>query len=431
MAQQAVVAGYFRVSQARDDMHAPELYIGEIERYCSYRGLELVKIFSDIDYSAFRGAKARPALEELKARRAEFDAVIVPKLSRFGRSVKDLVRLFELFDRDGIALTFLDMNIDTSTSQGRLLRHILAAFAEYESDVKSDYSRANLRMIASEGRPHGPRAPYGYIVVGKRRDKTYVIDKERAPLVREIFKRYVAGYSLARLARELNARGVKGTHGGVWSRARLKVMLRTPAYEGLCRYKDETFKANWPPLISRALFERAERLRLERRKIYGCSSGQDSHLLSGLLVCGVCRANLTYHTTHDRLVYECRASEDRGRHCLGGQISASIAEHLVTGGRTELLALVNAGPLARPADELEVQWSLASLATRRALLGEVIDSVELTARPAGNRHGRGRRPGRRLLIHWREAWGRTAFGYAGATSLVSRLEPHIARELSR
>jgi DNA invertase Pin-like site-specific DNA recombinase len=139
MAQQAVVAGYFRVSQARDDMHAPELYTGEIERYCSYRGLELVKIFSDIDYSAFRGAKARPALEEFKARRAEFDAVIVPKLSRFGGSVKDLVRLFELFDRDGIALTFLDLNIDTSTSQGRLLHHILAAFAE--SDVKSDYSR--------------------------------------------------------------------------------------------------------------------------------------------------------------------------------------------------------------------------------------------------------------------------------------------------
>src|SRR5680860_214368 len=104
-------------------MHAPELYIGEIERYCSYKGLELVEIFSDIDYSAFRGAKTRPGLEQLKDRRLEFGAVIVPKLSRFGRSVKDLVKLFELFDRDGVALTFLDMNIDTSSSQGRLLRH--------------------------------------------------------------------------------------------------------------------------------------------------------------------------------------------------------------------------------------------------------------------------------------------------------------------
>ena len=55
---------------------------------------------------------------------------------------------FDLFDGDGIALVFLDMNIDTCTSQGRLLRNIMAAFAEYESDVKSDYARANDRMVA-------------------------------------------------------------------------------------------------------------------------------------------------------------------------------------------------------------------------------------------------------------------------------------------
>jgi DNA invertase Pin-like site-specific DNA recombinase len=49
--------------------------------------------------------------------------------------------LFDLFDdAEGIALVFLDMNIDTGTSQGRLLPNIMAAFTEYESDVCSDYS---------------------------------------------------------------------------------------------------------------------------------------------------------------------------------------------------------------------------------------------------------------------------------------------------
>ncbi len=72
----------------------------------------------------------------------EFSAIIVPKLARFGRSVMDLVELFELFDHDRVALVFLDMNIDTSPSQGPLL---MAAFAEYESDVKADYARASYR----------------------------------------------------------------------------------------------------------------------------------------------------------------------------------------------------------------------------------------------------------------------------------------------
>jgi DNA invertase Pin-like site-specific DNA recombinase len=178
-------AGYYRVSQARDDMKAPELYRDEIECYWTYRRLNLAEVFSDIDRSGFRGAKPRPALEELKRRSLEFSTIIVPKLARFGRSVKDLVQLFEFFDRTQVALVYLDMNIDTSTSQGRLLRHIMAAFAEYESDVKADYARANHRLARSKGLPWG-LPPFGY--VPDRTNRTYVISKPEAAMVRTIFQ---------------------------------------------------------------------------------------------------------------------------------------------------------------------------------------------------------------------------------------------------
>ena len=59
------VAGYYRISQARDEMHAPEIYRGEIERYCDYQGLRLAKVFSDIDYSGYHGSEKRPALKDL------------------------------------------------------------------------------------------------------------------------------------------------------------------------------------------------------------------------------------------------------------------------------------------------------------------------------------------------------------------------------
>lgn len=123
MADQREVAGHFRVSVARDDMKAPELYCGEIERYCGYRNLVVKEIFSDIDYSGYKNSERRPGLNEMVRRRHEFSAVIVPKLSRFGRSLKHLTQLFDTFDRDDIALVFLDLGMDTSTSQGRLLRN--------------------------------------------------------------------------------------------------------------------------------------------------------------------------------------------------------------------------------------------------------------------------------------------------------------------
>ncbi len=149
------VAGYFRVSQARDDMSAPEIYQEQIQRYCHYKDLKLKEIFSDIDYSGFRGARKRPSLEALKQERSRFSAVVVPRLSRFGRSMSELIQLFDLFDGEGISLVFLDMNLDSSTSQGRLLRHVMAAFAEYESDEKADYARANYRHAMQQGRTWG------------------------------------------------------------------------------------------------------------------------------------------------------------------------------------------------------------------------------------------------------------------------------------
>ena len=110
------VAGSFRVSQARDGMKAPPIYEEETARYCRYRGLALGPIFSDVDYSGYRNSEKRPARQELVRRRREFSAVIVPKLSRFGRSLKHLTQLFDTFDSDGIALIFLDLGLDTSTS---------------------------------------------------------------------------------------------------------------------------------------------------------------------------------------------------------------------------------------------------------------------------------------------------------------------------
>ncbi|MGH2701549.1 MAG: recombinase family protein, partial [Actinomycetota bacterium] len=161
MDDQLRVAGYYRVSKAREGMHAPQLYEEQIRRYCGYRGFELGRIFADIDHSGCTNSRARPALKELCDDRRKYAAVVVPKLSRFGRSMSHLFELFDLFSDDGVDLIFLDIGVDSSTSQGRLLRNVMSAFAEYESDVKSDYAKTNAEHAARLGRPNG-MAPLGY-----------------------------------------------------------------------------------------------------------------------------------------------------------------------------------------------------------------------------------------------------------------------------
>ncbi len=138
---------------------------------------------------------------------------MVPKLSRFGRSMKELIRPFDVFDSDRVPLVFLDMNLDTQTSQGRLLRHILAAFAEHESDVKADYTRATHRRIRAEGRPWGV-APFGY----RRGDEpsTWVHDEEQAAVIRSIYHDYAAGASANAIAQTLNAAGITTSKNRAW-----------------------------------------------------------------------------------------------------------------------------------------------------------------------------------------------------------------------
>jgi site-specific DNA recombinase len=329
MGDQRAVAGYFRVSVARDDMKAPELYGGEIARYCSYRNLDLREIFSDIDYSGYNDSEKRPALKELVRRRHEFSAVIVPKLSRFGRSLRHLTQLFEAFDREGIALVFLDLGMDTSTNQGRLLRNIMAAFAEYESDVRRDYTRANIRRVTEQGRPFGGPAPYGYVY--DRANRTYRPHPRHADVVRFIFRRYGEGASQFQIAGELAARDIPTAGGNrSWKAGKIGRLLDNPAYAALLRLDGEFVVGKWEPLVAPELWHRIASRRKSTREKWS-RQRRPKRLLAGLIYCGDCAR---------RAYYSARGGGGPGRYrcprndptvvCSGSGVNAARAEEQVT-----------------------------------------------------------------------------------------------------
>lgn len=89
----SVVAGHFRFSRTRDGMHAREIYGHEIEPYCHYRRLELTKTYTYIDHSGCKEPPKRPGLRQLLEERDRYSATVVPKLSRFKRSMPHLIVL--------------------------------------------------------------------------------------------------------------------------------------------------------------------------------------------------------------------------------------------------------------------------------------------------------------------------------------------------
>ena len=100
-------------------------------------------------------AKERPQLLKLLETIREGDTVIVWKLDRLGRSLKELITLINDFQEKGIGFRSLNDAIDTTTAQGRLVFNIFASLAEFERDLIRERTKAGLSAARARGRLGG------------------------------------------------------------------------------------------------------------------------------------------------------------------------------------------------------------------------------------------------------------------------------------
>ena len=104
-------------------------------------------------------AEKRPELKRCLEELRDGDTLVVWRLDRFGRSLKDLVQKMEDLEEKGADFVSLNGGIDTTTAQGRLTFHIFGALAEFERELAHERTMAGLRAARERGRIGGrPRA---------------------------------------------------------------------------------------------------------------------------------------------------------------------------------------------------------------------------------------------------------------------------------
>src|SRR5579859_1269103 len=137
--------GYGRVSKR--DQHAEAQHDALVAAGCDEDHLFIEKISSRVD--------KRPRLEAALAYVRAGDTLVVTKLDRLGRGVRDLIDLVQRIEKLGVDLLALQQNIDTSTPTGRMFFHVIAAFAEFERDLISERTRDGLEAARARGRTGG------------------------------------------------------------------------------------------------------------------------------------------------------------------------------------------------------------------------------------------------------------------------------------
>lgn len=161
------IAIYLRVS--KDELHTENQEL-QLKEYCTARQYEIIHTYTD----KVSGAKEhRPALDELlrDAVARKFDAVLVWKLDRLGRSLQHLIRVVKQFEDNGVNLICSTQNLDTTTASGKLVFYIFGAMAEFERSLISERTKAGIARARAEGKQIGrkmgqkdakPRKTEGY-----------------------------------------------------------------------------------------------------------------------------------------------------------------------------------------------------------------------------------------------------------------------------
>jgi len=231
--------GYVRVSteeQASQGLSIPAQEEA-IVAYARMRGLDLIEVVVDAGVSGGRPLGARPGGKRLLALLAEGKAshVIALRLDRLFRNASDCLQTVENWTKRGYVLHLLDVagnSIDTNSPAGKFMLTILAAVAEMERNLIAERIRTVLRWKRKNGKVFG-HEPFGF----SRDGDNLVPDEAEQKALALIIELRARGYSLRKIARTLEARGIPTKRGGKWAAATVRKLLARAEEEALCGAK--------------------------------------------------------------------------------------------------------------------------------------------------------------------------------------------------
>ncbi len=154
MKKEVRAALYARCS-THDKGQDPELQLAPLREYCQKRGFTIAGEYIDNGVSGMKDR--RPQLDRVMdaARKRQVDLILVWKLDRYGRSLKQLVTALDELSGLGIGFISYQDNLDLTTPQGRLMFHIIGAMAEFERELIRERVKAGLENAKRKGKRLG------------------------------------------------------------------------------------------------------------------------------------------------------------------------------------------------------------------------------------------------------------------------------------
>ena len=183
----------------------------------------------------------RPGFSEMmrQAKRKRFSYIVVYRLDRISRNIRDFAMLTEKFDALGIKFISIKENFDTSSPAGRAMMYISSVFSQLERETISERIRDNMKELAKTGRWLGGVTPFGYVSqkvdynsLGGKTRSMYVLKDvpEEMEIVKLIFRKFIESSSVSLVMEFIEKKGYLTRNGKPFSDFTIKNILSNPVY---------------------------------------------------------------------------------------------------------------------------------------------------------------------------------------------------------
>lgn len=307
------VAIYARVStqEQAENGNSLEFQIDKLKAYCQLHEYKVVGEYVDAGVS---GAKSeRPALNKLKKDIDKIDIVLIYKLDRLSRSIKDTMNLIEdLFKPNNVNLISLSENFDTSQAMGMATVGMLSTFAQLERETIKERMMAGKIQAVKNGKNIN-KTPFGYI----KKDGQLIKDERTKDCVDFIFKKMLEGKSLHETVKLLEMSEYNNLRK--WSFVFINRMAKNKVYCGHTEALGEIIKNTHDNYINDKEHNYINELLLER-KTHSSKSQRNKlpAIFRGLISCPNCNRKLTPFSRRRKngdksLYYRCNNCSSKGK----------------------------------------------------------------------------------------------------------------------
>lgn len=314
MPEPHIAAAYIRVSTDDQMELSPDSQMEKIREYAAKNGLLLLSeyIFHDDGISG-RAAEKRPGFQQMIATAKDpshpFDVIIVWKFSRFARNQEESI-FYKSILRSKCKVDVVSVSEPLIAGPfGSLIERIIEWMDEFYSVRLAEEVKRSMTVNAKTGTLQATPS-FGYRVENRQ----LVIVPEEAEIVREIFRRFISGDAMFRIAKDLSSRGIRTHRGNPFENRTIDYILNNPVYLGKLRWTPtgrtrRNFKnedsiiadALHEPIIDAETWDAAQARCAELKKSYkryGKPSSERKHWLCGVVRCSTCGATLIWASPH-------------------------------------------------------------------------------------------------------------------------------------